>query len=138
MNVPADPLKFVPPLLLAVHGVLGVWGVIGLAEWVSSSTPWPRVSNPLFPREILLMQWVLVLLAAFTFVIGYRTQWPFTPVAMACIYAAMAALCAVQTMRYLVHDARFVAMGVEYLAYTLILIFLFRSELFRETATAVP
>jgi RimJ/RimL family protein N-acetyltransferase len=46
---------------------------------------------------------------------------------MACIYAATAALCAVETFRFLESDFRFAAMGLEYLGYSGILLFLFRS-----------
>jgi hypothetical protein len=113
-------------LLLGVHAFLGVWGLIGFAEWFSDSTPWPRVSNPLFPRDILLMQWSLVLAASVLFIGGHALRWEHTPAAMACVYAAMAALCAVQTFTWLKGDLRFVAMGAEYAAYAVILLFLFR------------
>lgn len=47
---------------------------------------------------------------------------------MACLYAAMAVLCAVETFRYMENDSRFLAMGLEYLAYAGILAFLFRTR----------
>jgi hypothetical protein len=114
-------------LLLGVHAFLLAWGLVGFVEWFSSVTPWPRVSNPLFPPDILFMQWTLVVVAGVTFIAGYLLRWPHTPVAMACVYAAMAALCAVETFRFLESDFRFAAMGLEYLAYAAILLFLFRS-----------
>jgi hypothetical protein len=49
---------------------------------------------------------------------------------MACIYVAMAAVCAVETFGYLDGTGRFVAMGMEYAAYAGIAAFLFRSDLF--------
>jgi drug/metabolite transporter superfamily protein YnfA len=73
----------------------------------------------------------LVLAAAAIFIIGYATTWPFTPAAMAVMYAAMAALCALQTFTYMQAPLRFVAMGLEFAAYAGILIFLFRSGIFR-------
>src|SRR5690606_25125359 len=102
-----DPVKAFAFLLLAVHGALAVWALVGFAEWFSASVPWPRVSNPLFPRDILFMQWALTLAAAAVFLGGYALGWAHTPTAMACVYAAMAALCAVQTFRYMESDTRF-------------------------------
>lgn len=117
-------------LLLGVHGLLGVWALVGFAEWFMASTPWPRVSNALFPRDILFMQWTLTLAAALVFVGGYLLRWPYMPAALACVYAAMAALCALETFRYMTGDGRFVAMAAEYAAYAGILVFLFRAEPF--------
>jgi hypothetical protein len=118
-------------LLLAVHAFLAGWALVGFAEWFAATVPWPRVSNELFPRHVLLAQWGLILAAAVVFLGGYAVRWRHTPVALAAVYAAMAALCAVQTFDYMTDDFRFVAMALEYAAYTGILVFLFRSDVFR-------
>lgn len=115
--------------LLAVHVVLGVWALVGFAEWFSPTVPWPRVSNPAFPRDILFMQWSLVLIAAALFIGGYALGWRHLAVGMACVYAAMAALCAVQTFSYMDGPGRFGAMTAEYIAYAGILWFLFHTNL---------
>jgi hypothetical protein len=112
-------------LLLTVHGFLGIWATVGFVEWFWATPPWPRISNALFPGDILFMQWTLTLAAACVFIIGYAVRWPHLPVAMACIYASMAALCAVETFGYMENDSRFIAMTAEYLAYAGILVFLF-------------
>jgi hypothetical protein len=65
-----DPARTFTLLLLGVHAFLAVWGLVGFVEWFSSGTPWPRVSNPPFPREILFLQWTLVLVAGATFIAG--------------------------------------------------------------------
>jgi hypothetical protein len=49
---------------------------------------------------------------------------------MAGIYLAMAAVCTVETLGYLEGTAGLVAMGLEYAAYVVIVVFLVRSELF--------
>lgn len=126
-----DPARTFVAVLVAVHGFLAVWALVGFYEFFAATQPWPAVSNPLFPREILFMQWVLTLAAAGIFLGGYVLRWRYTPTAMACTYAAMAAVCAVQTMTYMQSEFRFVAMGLEYIAYAGILLFLFRSSLFR-------
>jgi hypothetical protein len=103
--------------LSIVHVFLGGWALVGFAEWYIASTPWPTVSNPLFPRSILFMQWTLILASAVVFVTGYTMRWRRTPEAMAIVYTAMATLCAVETFVYMVGDWRFEAMALEYLAY---------------------
>lgn len=129
-RVSLDPTRAFALTLLAVHAVLGLWALVGFAEWFAPSVPWARVSNALFPRDILFMQWALILTAATVFVSGYLLGWAYTPVAMACVYAAMAALCAVETFGYMESETRFVAMAAEYVAYAGILVFLFRAGLF--------
>lgn len=126
-----DPARAFLFVLLVVHGFLALWGVVGLTEWFWADPPWPRVSNELFPSGVLLLQWTLILMAAAVFLVGTGFRWAHTPTAMAVVYAAMAGLCAVQTVRYMESDHRFVAMGLEYAAYAGILIFLFRSDEFR-------
>lgn len=117
--------------LVVVHGFLVIWATVGFIEWFWDAPPWPRVSNPLFPGDILFMQWTLTLTAGIVFIVGFVLGWPYMPVAMACVYAAMAALCAVETFRYMESETRFVAMGVEYVTYAAILVFLFRSSSFQ-------
>lgn len=119
-------------LLIGVHLVLAGWGVVGLVELFSGSVPWPRVSNELFSSRMLLMQWVLVLLTAFVFLAGYAAGWPRMPVMLAIMYLILALVCAYQTFFILEHDSRFVAMGVEYIAYIAILAFLFNAPVVQD------
>ena len=121
-------------LLLAVHAILALWGAVGLVQWFTPRTPWPTLSNALFPRDVLLMQWLLTLTAAAVFLVGYARRWEYTPTALACTYAAMAALCAVETFRSMEGGTRFLAMGLEYVAYAAILLFLFRSRVFEKAS----
>ncbi|RJP52909.1 MAG: hypothetical protein C4583_05815 [Anaerolineaceae bacterium] len=76
------------------------------------------------------MQWTLTLIAASVFIFGYVFRWHFTSIVMACVYAAMAALCAVETFVYMESGFRFIMLGLEYLAYAGILFFLFRARIF--------
>ncbi len=117
--------------LIAIHVVLGLWAVVGFVEWFSVPVPWPRITNPLFPRSVLFLQWSLSLAAAVLFLAGYARRWSRTPSAMAIVYAAMALLCAVETFSYMEGALRFVAMAAEYVAYVCILVILFRSRYFR-------
>lgn len=118
-------------VLITVHAVLGLWAVVGFVEWFWATAPWPHITNPLFPRGILLLQWGLSLAAAVLFLGGSALRWSQTPTALAVAYAAMALLCAVETFNYMHGTSRFVAMAAEYIAYASILVFLHRSEYFR-------
>jgi len=113
--------------LVAVHLGLALWSLAGLAEFLLPAVPWRRISNPLFSPAVLLAQWLLVLGTAAVFVGGYALRWRGTRPAIAIGYASMASLCAYQTFFILVHDARFVAMGMEFAAYVAILAFLHMS-----------
>jgi hypothetical protein len=114
-------------LLMAVHAGLGAWALVGFAELLLSEFPWARVSNPLFSRSMLLLQWTLIGTAAAVFIAGYLTRWKHTPPAMLLVYGAMAAVCAYQTFFILTSPSRFRAMAIEYLEYAVILAFLFFS-----------
>lgn len=118
-------------LLVLVHVFLFGWAVAGLAEWLLPSVPWPSLANPLFPDTVLLLQWLFILVTACTFLLGYAARWRHMPHAVAVGYLAMAALCAVETVGFLRHDLRYLAMALEYAAYILILLFLFRSRYVR-------
>jgi hypothetical protein len=123
-------------LLVLVHVLLAVWAVVGLAEMVFAEVPWPRVSNELFPAPVLLAQWLSILVASFLYIAGYLRRWRYTPHAVAVAYAIMATVCAVETFGYMISDTRFLAMALEYLAYALILLFLFKAPAMRQRFAA--
>ena len=118
--------------LVAVHVGLGLWALVGFLELALPEVPWTRLSNPLFSRPMLLLQWSLITLAAMVFIGGYAWRWRHTPVAMSVVYGAMALVCAYQTFFVLTHPTRFRAMAIEYAEYSSILAFLFLSSHMRE------
>lgn len=124
--------RLVAALLLLVHVGLGVWAVVGFAEWLLAEVPWSRISNAELSRAMLLVHWTLIGTASVVFIVGYLSRWPRTPTAMLVIYGAMALVCAYQTFFVLSNDSRFVAMAIEYAEYAVISLFLWRSELMRE------
>ncbi len=115
-------------LLVVVHIGLVAWALVGVIELVSSTVPWPRVSNPSLSPKMLLLQWLLVLTAAGLFIGGYVSRWKHTRGAMAVVYTSMAIVCAYQTFFILEHPGRFIAMAIEYVEYGVILTFLFCSK----------
>jgi len=118
--------RLIPLLLVVLHAALLVWALLGLAELWISMPPWPALANPLFPPWLQLAQWLAVLAASAAFLLGYALRWAALPWAMAVGYGAMAVVCALQTTGYLQHQGRYLDMAIEYAAYVLILIWLFR------------
>jgi hypothetical protein len=125
--MPERLARVIAALLVVVHAGLGVWALVGFAELVFPQVPWSRVSNPLFSRSMLLLQWSLIGIAATVFIAGYLNRWKRTPVAMLVVYSAMALVCAYQTFLVLTAASRFRAMAIEYVEYAVILAFLFFS-----------
>jgi hypothetical protein len=126
--VPESFARAISGFLLAVHAGLGAWALVGFMELALPEVPWKRVSNPLFSSSMLLLQWSLITVAATVFIIGYLRRWKHTPVAMLGVYGAMALVCAYQTFFILTNASRFRAMAIEYIEYTVILVFLFSSN----------
>jgi hypothetical protein len=129
-------MRIVGPLLVTVHVVLGGWALVGLLELIAPEPPWPALSNPLLPPAVLLVHWSLMLLAALTFLGGYLARWHRTPMATATAYAALALLCAVETVWFLREPRWYASMAVEYATYAAILMMLFRTPLRRRFEAA--
>ena len=126
--MPDTVARWIAILLVLVHAGLGLWALVGFVELAFHEVPWGRVSNPLFSRPMLALQWTLIMAAAMVFITGYLTRWKHTPAAMACIYGGMAPTCAYQTFFILTAPSRFRAMAIEYVEYAVILAFLFWSS----------
>jgi hypothetical protein len=112
--------RIFPPILVTLHALLLGWAVIGLAEWFLLDLPWPAVSNELLPRWLLLLHWLSVLGASLLFLLGYLLKWKRTPVLMIPAYSLMAIVCTIETIFFLTHPLRYVAMVLEYIAYVAI------------------
>jgi hypothetical protein len=123
--------RVVQGVLLVVHAGLLIWALMGFAELAWMDVPWRRLSNPLFSRPMLALQWSLITAASLAFLVGFALRVPGTPVVMAGLYSAMAATCAYQTFFVLTDPSRFRAMAIEYLEYAVILAFLFLSPSMR-------
>lgn len=51
-----EPVKAIVLLLLAVHEFLAIWALVGFVEWIWANPPRNRISNPLFPGNVLFLQ----------------------------------------------------------------------------------
>jgi hypothetical protein len=122
--------------LLLVHAGLAFWALVGFGELVFDEVPWQRLSNPLFSPGMLVLQWMLISLAALVFIFGYLKRWRGLPLAMLATYGAMALVCAYQTFFILTDPTRFRAMAIEYCEYAVILWFLFGSKYIQRRLSA--
>ena len=140
LRMPEGLARVIANGLLFVHAGLGVWALIGFSELLFDllfdDVPWQRLSNRLFSPGMLALQWTLISLAALVFIGGYLKRWRHLPLAMASIYAAMALVCAYQTLFILTDPGRFRAMAIEYCEYAVILWFLFGSSHIQQRLSA--
>jgi hypothetical protein len=122
--------KVVVAILLGVHALLVAIGVGGLVELVATP-PWEPFSNPDLPRWMLTLQWLLMLGAGLLFIAGFLARWRLLPWVMAFVYGVMAAVCAIQTFTMLTNENRYLLMAIEYVEYTVILLYLFNAPAMR-------
>lgn len=117
-------------VLFFIHVILLLWGTGGFIEMVASKVPWKPFTNSEFPFWVLLMHWGTVLFAAVTFIYGYVSHWEKTPYIMIVAYGLMAIVCVIETFGFMTSKTKYIAMTTELVAYTTILLLLFRSNYF--------
>ena len=131
MNIPM--VKWIVlGVLLLVHIYLLLWGLVGFAEWFLPHVPWERVSNPDFPRWVLLLHWTAIVTGGATFILSFALQWSKIPQAMTVAYGFMAVVCAIETFGYMTSEFKYLAMAAEYITYTGILAVLYRASFFKK------
>lgn len=123
-------MQYISYALILVHAILLLWSAGGFLEMVLSEVPWKPFTNPEFPNWVLVIHWSSVLFASVIFLYGYFTQWSKTPQVMLVAYGLMALVCVIETFGYMTSKTKYLAMGAEFLAYTVILILLFKSTYF--------
>ena len=116
--------------LVILHFFLLLWSAGGFLEMLLPKVPWKPFTNPDFPFWVLIIHWGSVLFAAVIFIYGYFTHWNNTPQMMAFAYGLMALVCVIETFGYMTSKTKYLAMGAEYVAYTLILLLLFKNKYF--------
>jgi hypothetical protein len=119
-------------LLLIIHFLLFFWAFGGVVEMIVPKVFWKPYTNPEFPLWVLIIHWGSVLFASVSFIHGYLTQWNKTPQIMAIAYGIMALVCVIETFGYMTSKTRFLAMGLEFTAYIIILFILFMTSYFED------
>lgn len=122
--------RFIGYILLIIHIFLWIWSVGGMFEWLLPAVPWMAYSNDEFPRLLLFFHWSVVIFASTGFLYGYFTRWHATPDFMIIGYGLMAVICVIETFGYMTNETKYLAMGLEFTAY-IIIIFILRHGDFR-------
>lgn len=122
-------MQYIGYILVLVHVFLLFWSTGGFFEMVFN-VPWKPFTNPEFPAWVLIIHWGSVLFASVSFLYGYFAQWSKTPQIMAFAYGMMAIVCIIETFGFMTSKTKYLAMGAEFLAYTIILLMLFKSKYF--------
>ena len=117
-------------ILLTTHFLLFFWATGGLMEMIFDKVPWKSFTNPQFPFWVLIFHWGSVLFASVTFIYGYLTHWDKTSQMMVLGYGLMALVCAIETFGFMTNKTKYLAMGLEYIAYLIILFLLLKSSYF--------
>ncbi len=117
-------------LLAGIHTYLAIWSLGGFAEWIFHDVPWKPFSNPDFPRWVLFFHWTSIGFASTVFLYGYFTRWWRTPKYVTIGYGMMAAVCVVETFWFMTSESKYLAMGLEFTAYILILILLYHARFY--------
>jgi len=117
--------------IIAIAAFLLVWGVLGMFEYVTGTPAVVLLQHPAYPAGLQFLQWTLLIAFGASFLIGYATRWPYTPLAVIVTFAMLAAMCFIQTFDFLTNDFRYLAFVMECIAYVVISIYLLRSERMR-------
>jgi hypothetical protein len=125
-------MQFFGYALVLVHLFLVVWSLGGFVELFISSVPWKPYTNMDFPDLLLPIHWGSALLTGAGFLYGYFYSWDKTPYFMLGAYIVLALLCAFETFGFMTSKTKYAAMITEYIAYTVILIVLFKSTYFTD------
>lgn len=122
--------KIIGYILLMINLFLWSWSMGGMLEWLLPEVPWRPYSNPDFPKGILFFHWTAVIVASSGFLYGYFSRWKFTPNFMFLGFGLMASMCVIETFGYMTSETKYVAMGLEFAAYIVIL-FILHNAAFR-------
>lgn len=123
-------MQYIGYTLILIHGFLLLWSLGGFIEMIFQKVLWKPFTNPDFPFWVLIIHWSSVLFASVSFLYGYFTQWNKTPQIMAVAYGLMAMVCVIETFGFMTSKTKYLAMGGEFLAYTVILLLLFKDQYF--------
>lgn len=123
-------MQYIGYLLIVIHGFLLLWAAGGFLEMILPKVPWKPFTNPDFPTWVLVIHWSSVLFASVSFLYGYFAQWSKTPQVMTVAYSLMALVCVIETVGYMTSKTKYLAMGAEFLTYTVILLLLFKNRYF--------
>ena len=116
-------------IILAMKGMLVVWGVLGFVEYFVPTAAF-GLQDSNFPAGVQFLHWLLISLTGITFILGFLKRWRYTPFVTIIMYATLATLCFVETVDFNAFgggERRFFIMSVEYFLYIILSTYLLRS-----------
>lgn len=119
-------------LLVLIHLFLFLWSAGGFAELIFSKVPWTPFTNPDFPKWLLPIHWGSVMIASTGFLFGYFSGWRKTPEFMLATYTMLFTICVIETFGFMSSPTKYMAMGAEFVTYTLLLTLLFKHQYFTD------
>ena len=135
--------RMMPYLLVAVSGILVVWGLLGLLEYVVPILG-IGLQNGNFPPGLQFLHFFSILVTGAVFIAGYRARWRPTPFVTITMYAVLATICFIETVDFGAFGGgpeRFAVMLIEYAVYVGLSAYLLRSTTMRRHfsgETALP
>lgn len=131
-------MRFLAISLLVIHFTLLIWAVGGFIEMTEIQTFWPAYTNPDFPNWLLPIHWGSVLIGASGFIAGYLNRAKWLPHFMLAAYTMLFTICIIETFGFMSNPTKYLAMTLEFVAYSTILFFLFRNSYFRRYLSSKP
>jgi hypothetical protein len=119
-------------LLVIIHVFLLVWSTGGVIEMTSIKVPWTPYTNLDFPSWLLPIHWGSVIITSMGFLVGYFSKWSGTPEFMLAAYTMLFTICVIETFGFMTSSTKYIAMTTELIAYSVILILMFKNNYFIE------
>jgi hypothetical protein len=115
-------------LLLFAHLGLGLWGALGLLEYLTGLSLIIPLQNSNFPPGTQLIHWILAATSGIGFLLGYLKKWKYTPTLMVVLYACLTTLCFIETFDFMTKESRYTLFVIEVIQYIVISLYLFKSQ----------
>lgn len=91
---------------------------------------WTPYTNLDFPNWLLPIHWGSVMITSIGFLGGYFSRWSGLPHFMLAAYSMLFTICVIETFGFMTSSTKYIAMIAELVAYTLILVLLFKNKYF--------
>lgn len=108
------------------------WGILGFIEYFTQAVFIVPLQNPTFPAGTQFIHWLLITLSGATYLYGYVSRWPYTPLAMPMLFGMLTSMCFIQTFDFMIAPSRYVTFAIECSMYIGISVYLLRSQLMQK------
>ncbi|MEO0556396.1 MAG: hypothetical protein AAF149_24650 [Bacteroidota bacterium] len=123
-------MKYFGYILVVIHSILWLWSAGGIIEMTAIKVSWTPYTNLDFPNWLLPIHWGSVMITSIGFLGGYFSRWSGLPHFMLAAYSMLFTICVIETFGFMTSSTKYIAMIAELVAYTLILVLLFKNKYF--------